>query len=329
MTQIEQFYVEELIYKEHIDQIQDNEHLLNKLNENACLNLYYQWKDMASKLNLEQVDASAESFFSEPYSLSVSNEKTSVNVVQEEKATAESEIEPIKDKSNDKSEIVENLKTDEIVTSISPNSSHLDVTKDQTISQTDTFEDEMNKSMTELTSEITSNDKNMQNNSLISEPTEFLKCIEKLMVSTQTVGKHLDNIQKHNKEFVEFEKQDLKLNAIKQTLESLALALKTCMLHKKVIMEKSNKETARSISKRVTSLVQLHQSVVAKYKEKDSIYLKNYDKWVEFNKDFINMNEWLDSTLEKLNELNSSDLENKKLNDIIKVKFKIFLFSLV
>lgn len=178
--------------------------------------------------------------------------------------------------------------------------------------------DEMSKSIAELSSEIASNEKNIQNNSLISEPAEFSKCIEKLIVSTRTVDKHLDNIQKPNKEFVEFEKQDLKLNAIKQTLESLAVALKTCLIHKRAIMDKSGPEAARAMSKSIAELMNLHQNVVNRYKEKNAVYLKNYEKWVEFNKDYQSMNAWLDATLSKLEKINSADSELTKLNDVIK-----------
>lgn len=158
----------------------------------------------------------------------------------------------------------------------------------------------------------------------LGEPVEFIKCLEKLISSTSIVDKHLDNIQKLNREFVEFEKQDLKLNAIKQTLESLASALKTSLLHKNEIMDKSNKDTAKKIGKLIATLTTIHQNVVDKYKNKSAIYIKNNDKWNEFNKDYATITEWLDSTLLKVGNLKETSLENEKLKEVIKVAHLIF-----
>jgi hypothetical protein len=160
----------------------------------------------------------------------------------------------------------------------------------------------------------------------IGEPVEFLKCIDKLLASTHTVDKHLDNVQKTNKEFYEFEKQNLKLNAIKQTLESLALALKTLLLHKKAILEKSNAETSKKIAKLIANLTKQHQSVVKKFKEKTETYTKNNDKYNEFLKDYDEINAWLDVTLSKVNDLKIKTLDNTKLVEIVKViPIKIFI----
>ena len=153
----------------------------------------------------------------------------------------------------------------------------------------------------------------------IGEPVEFLKCIDKLIASTHTVDKHLDNVQKTNKEFYEIEKQNLKLNAIKQTLESLALALKTLLLHKKAILEKSNVETSKKIAKLIANLTKQHQSVVKKFKEKTETYTKNNDKYNEFLKDYDEINAWLDVTLSKVNDLKIKTLDNTKLVEIVKV----------
>ena len=153
----------------------------------------------------------------------------------------------------------------------------------------------------------------------IGEPNEFIKCIEKLINSTQTVDKHLDNVQRANKEFVEFEKQNLKLSAIKQTLESLTLAIKTSILHKQAILEKSDQEKSKQIGKLFSEMTKLHQNVVHKYKEKNALYLKNYDQWSQFDKDYQNILEWLDQTTKKLNEAKASNLESSKLQEIIKV----------
>lgn len=154
----------------------------------------------------------------------------------------------------------------------------------------------------------------------LGEPGEFMKCIEKLISSTQIVDKHLDNIQKPHKEFNEFEKQEIKLNAIKQTLESLAVALKTSLLHRQSILDRADKEVGKKIAKLVSNLTKQHQNVVDKYREKKLIYLKNYDKWSVFNKDYETMCDWLGLTLEKVNELRQESLENEKIKEIIKVR---------
>jgi hypothetical protein len=152
-----------------------------------------------------------------------------------------------------------------------------------------------------------------------AEPVEFVKCIEKLINSYQVVEKHLENIQKPNKEFVEFEKQEVKLSAIKQTLESLTSALRTLIMHKRAILDMSSKEMAKKISKLITNLTRDHQEIVCKYKEKNALYLQNSDKWTQFHKDFETIHAWLQRTYSKINELNSSDLDNDKLQQVIKV----------
>lgn len=166
--------------------------------------------------------------------------------------------------------------------------------------------------------------KTQQQQSYLGEPGEFIKCIEKLISSTQIVDKHLDNIQKPHKEFCEFEKQEIKLNAIKQTLESLAVALKTSLLHKQSIVERSDKETARQIGKLIAQLTKQHQNVVDKYREKKATYLRNYDKWSVFSKDVETICAWLEHTLGKVDELRSAaSLDNidnlDKIKEIIKV----------
>ena len=176
---------------------------------------------------------------------------------------------------------------------------------------------EMTKSITEISDSLIKESSSELNG--IGEPLEFIKCIEKLISSTHIVEKHLDNIQKANKEFYEFEKQSLKLNAIKQTLESLALALKTLLLHKKAILDKSNQETSKKIAKLIANLTKQHQNVVKKFKEKNDIYTKNNDKWNEFLKDHQEINDWLDATLAKVNDLKIKTLENSKLMEIVKV----------
>jgi hypothetical protein len=181
---------------------------------------------------------------------------------------------------------------------------------------------EMSKSITELTDTMHKDKAVQMEFTSLGEPLEFMKCIEKLISSTQTVDKHLDNIQKINKEFLDFEKQDLKLNAIKQTLESLALALKTSLSHKQEIIDKSNKEISKKISKAMSSLVKQHQEVVKKYKEKNAIYVKNNDKWLEFDKDYQTIKTWLEQTLIKVNELKQSDLSTNRVQDVIRVTKK-------
>ncbi len=170
-----------------------------------------------------------------------------------------------------------------------------------------------------------------------AEPIEFVKCMEKLINSYQVVEKHLENIQKANKEFVEFEKQEVKLNAIKQTLESLTSALRTLIMHKRAILDMSSKDMAKKISKLITNLTRDHQEIVCKYKEKNAVYLQNSDKWTQFHKDFETIHAWLQRTYSKINELNGSELDNDKLQQIIKVSrfrkigslfFFLFIFFL-
>ena len=118
----------------------------------------------------------------------------------------------------------------------------------------------------------------------------------------------------------------MKINAIKQTLESLALALKTLLLHKHAILDKSNKETHKKISRLISNLTKQHHTVVKRFKEKNDVYTKNNDKWNEFHKDYQMINSWLDSTLAKVNDLKIKTLENNKLLEIIKVSWnKIFI----
>lgn len=161
--------------------------------------------------------------------------------------------------------------------------------------------------------------------SYLGEPVEFMKCIEKLISSTQIVDKHLDNIQKPNKEFCEFEKQEIKLNAIKQTLESLAVALKTSLLHKQSIMERSDKEMSRRIGRLIGQLTRQHQQVVDKYREKKAVYLRNYDKWSVFGKDCETICKWLDVTLVNVDEIMQAEEEEnvEKMKEIIKVDYAI------
>ena len=189
------------------------------------------------------------------------------------------------------------------------------------------FDCDMNRSLNELSKTMASDNAVQMDFNTLSEPYEFMKCIDKLIASTLTVDKHLDNIQKTNKEFFEFEKQDLKLNAIKQTLESLATALKTSLLHKKAIIDKSNKDTSKQIQKAIAVLTKQHQNVVKKYKEKNTIYMKNYDKWIEYDKNYQTIENWLEITVNKLNDSKESNLDTEKIQEIIKVKqfFQIFL----
>lgn len=147
---------------------------------------------------------------------------------------------------------------------------------------------------------------------------EFIRCVEKLIVSSETVEKHLDNIQKLNKEYYDFEKQELKLRAIKQTLESLTAALKTSLLHKKPIMLSSSKETAEKIDQIITKLVSLHHSVVRQFKEKNEIFNKNSEKWNEFNTDFNALQKWLQDSSTKIKEVTETQSNDDKLKDIIK-----------
>jgi hypothetical protein len=342
LREIQLFYIEESIIREHVQQQPgpcDNEKhqlVLNKLEENSCIQIYTQLKEIVTNATSPNLDPQtitecveeAEAFFANPAPiihthLEKVTEETSeeVELIDEspvEEALASTDVVEEKPVAVTASASVQSLKLPPLG---SPSASSLDIKN-----KLSPVDDELNKSITDLSSEIASHDMDMQSStSMASEPVEFTKCIEKLVASTQTVDKHLDNIQKPCKEFYEFEKQDLKLNAIKQTLESLALALKTCLLHKRSIVSKAGAD-GKSVAKQVDSLVRLHQSVVGKYKEKDAVYMKNRDKWAEFGKDVQSLSEWIDSTLSKLAELTASDLENNKLREVIKVRISSFKF---
>ena len=56
-----------------------------------------------------------------------------------------------------------------------------------------------------------------------------------------------------------------------------------------------------------------------KFKEKNDVYSKNNDKWAEFEKNYKEINEWLDAMLTKVNDLKIKSLEYSKLMDIAKV----------
>lgn len=174
--------------------------------------------------------------------------------------------------------------------------------------------------------ELTNSSNQMQCVDSIGEPCEFMKCIERLVLSSQTVERHLENIQKHNREFFEFEKQDLKINAIKQTLESLAMALNTSLLHKNAILQKCDPEMNARIVNSVSDLTEKHQACVEKFKEKSFSYAKNRDKWVEFHTNFGAITKWLDLTLIKFESVMvDNGLDNERIKEIIKVLTCYFL----
>lgn len=173
----------------------------------------------------------------------------------------------------------------------------------------------MSASITELTDTVqTEKQVQIEVNSL-NDPNSFLKCLDKLSNSLNTVEKHLNNIQKPQKEFYDFEKQDIKLNAMKDALESLGAALKTSNVQRKSITDKSNRDLNKRITKLLTKLTKEHQEIVQKYKQKNNIYLKNYDKWKEFNKDFDVMEMWLRQTIDKINDAKT---DTHKIDDLIK-----------
>lgn len=200
---------------------------------------------------------------------------------------------------------------------------HQDIKKDISIKQIAGNKDEKSTNVKEIVenkSIMEINSSSGMNVDSIGEPSEFIKCIDKLTLSTQTVEKHLENIQRPNKEFYEFEKQDLKLNAIKQTLESLSTALKTSMLHKNVILVKSDEATALKITESVSSLMEMHQNCTKKYAEKQKSYSENREKWVGHARDYDAMKKWLDLTLAKFKNLKQMpDLDKDKINEIVQV----------
>jgi hypothetical protein len=198
-------------------------------------------------------------------------------------------------------------------------SSILDLNKDtlEVDSEQKTQIDLMSSSIIELKNTVET-EKSLQSNINNScNPNIFLNCLEKLHKSLQVVDKHLENIQKSTKEFYDFEKQHLKLNSIKDALESLSTALKTSIKHKKIICEKANKDLNKNITKILNELTKEHQVIVKKYKEKDVIYAKNFDLWKEFHKDFEKINEWLNTTLDRLSEFNKS-VDNDRIEEIIR-----------
>ena len=76
---------------------------------------------------------------------------------------------------------------------------------------------------------------------------------------------------------------------------------------------------SRNITNSIQTLTKQHHNVVQKYKEKNALYIKNYDKWTDFNKNFSKIQAWIESTLVKLNELNETSLDTERVQEIIKV----------
>jgi hypothetical protein len=173
----------------------------------------------------------------------------------------------------------------------------------------------MSASITELTDTVQTEKQVQIEVNTLNDPNAFLKCLDKLSNSLNIVEKHLDNIQKPQKEFYDFEKQDVKLNAMKDALESLGAALKTSNIQRKVITDKSNRDLNKRINKLLNKLTKEHQDIVQKYKQKNGVYLKNYDKWKEFNKDFDVMDLWLRQTIKKINDVKT---DSHKVDELIK-----------
>ena len=317
MRHLEELYIEEILLNElslleNLSQTTTASGIsASTSNTKQSLVLYRKWKYLAENSHLEQLKpycSEAEYFFT----VNAGNEDTRVEV------TTPSKMDATEVKANPESE--ENLNSSLTTTTVTVTPTPTSATTAEDTSKSEQDKEptsDISKSINEISSSLL----NENASELTGEPLEFLKCIEKLISSTHTVEKHLDNIQKSNREFYEFEKQSLKLNAIKQTLESLALALKTLLLHKHAILDKSNKDTAKKIAKLIANLSKQHQSVVKRFKEKTDVYTKNNDKWNEFHKDYQTINAWLDATLAKVNDLKLKTLENNKLLEIIKVSF--------
>lgn len=320
LRQIEDLYIEEILLFElgTIEQLRDNCNLNCASTENFknSLAFYERWKSVAKSTNFSAIEEvnlclkEADCFFDDSklnQDLQKNNKimKTySMPLNFSNKTETEGQGKNTKSKSESEQ--------------INLNANVMPIEKNGSSQIFDQNTEIINIKSQVIISEDTNKPSTVEMNS-IGEPAEFIKCLERLFLSTQTVGKHLDNIQKPNKEFFEFEKQELKLNAIKQTLESLSLALKTSLIHRRSIIEKSPNEEAKKLAKLIRDITDLHQSVVQKYKEKNTTYIKNSDKWTEFNKDSETIQDWLNVTLKKVTNLKETIVESSKLQEIIKV----------
>ena len=339
LNRIEELHAEELIINEFFKS-KDN---LKALNESACL--YKKWKLLVDESNIESIQKLAV----EASSLMLKKSTTSIEesahtevqtynrLISDEEAEFSDKFYEAKssfeiDPKDEATDLNENFEEKTIKEDTLPDEKPIEIKEPVVLEETLVEEvTELSTSVitqTLVKKEIIESKSIMEINDshtlvqvdTIGEPSEFIKCLEKLSLSMQTVEKHLENIQKSNKEFYEFEKQELKLNAIKQTMESLAMALKTSMLHKNAILQKSDKEMSARISNFVVELSRQHENCIERFKEKSAAYNKNLEKWNEFMKNFAAINKWLDLTLAKFEALKlEKNLDNAKIKEIIKV----------
>jgi hypothetical protein len=297
LRQLEELHIEALILNDlEQEQTEEEEEQLENINLNTSKNLIKKWNYLA---NLSEFDELKQLIIKE-------DEKNNILNTAISSSTSFTYIEHHTQMLVDnKNEELDNTAAAATTTpTTSPKKSKIDLMSSSIIELKNTVETEK----TLLQSDIINNTCN---------PNIFINCLEKLHNSLEIVDKHLENIQKLNKEFYDFEKQNLKLNSIKDALESLSTALKTSLKHKKVICEKANKDLNKKITKLLNQLTKEHQLVVKKYKEKDAIYTKNFDLWREFHKDYDKINEWLSVTLARLNEIKQT-IEYERVEEMIK-----------
>jgi hypothetical protein len=176
----------------------------------------------------------------------------------------------------------------------------------------------MSDSIIELanTQDATERNLKFESNKAANDPQVFHMTLEKLRESIQCVTKHLDSVQRPNRDFSDFEKQIVKMNAIKDALDSIANALKVSLAHKKSYSLCNNKELNKKNSKLLNVLAKDHQLLVKKFKEKYGVYVKNLDIWMEFNKDYQLIDEWLDRTLNSIANISTSSLDECIIRDL-------------
>ena len=163
---------------------------------------------------------------------------------------------------------------------------------------------------------------------------EFVRCLQKMIKSARIADKHLDNVQKSNREYHVFDKQEAKLSSIRQTIETLDRALQKSLLQKQRILESCERQdlatcgTATVIGNLIDYLIKLQKRIEAKYKIKEKTYADNKQRLSQFTSDVDALGAWLDSTQSQLIKFNESNSSTKQsLNELLQVSFVIFMFE--
>ena len=321
LRQLEELHIEALILNDlNNEELEDDDKKIENINVNISKNLIEKWNYMA---HVSEFDDLKNLITESEIMINEENTEKNLNAVpisssstvdfEQKQQCNQSDVIKINEEereinntatiiNNTKNKISSILSSNKDTIEINPNKNEIDLMSSSIIELKNTVDTEKS-----VQSDI--------NNSC--NPSIFISCLEKLHKSLQVVDKHLDNIQKPNKEFHDFEKQNLKFNSIKDALESLSAALKTSIKHKKVICEKANKDLNKKITKTLNQLTKEHQLVVKKYKEKDSEYIKNVDLWKEFHKDYEKMDAWLNTTINKLHSLKNI-YDNDRIEEIVK-----------